>query len=62
MKRLLITGKVEIIHHVLVFGYRGHAPHASPGRMSATRMEEKRLTALLSRMGFPQILWVVADS
>lgn len=42
--------------------YRGHTPHASPGRMSAIRMEEKRLTALLSKMGFPQILWVVADS
>lgn len=42
--------------------YRGHTPHASPGRTSATRMEENRLTALLSKMGLPQILWVVADS
>lgn len=42
--------------------YRGHTPHASPGRTSAMRMEENRLMALLSKMGFPQILWVVADS
>ena len=42
--------------------YRGHTPQASPGRMSATRMEENRLTALLSKMDFPQILRVVADS
>lgn len=42
--------------------YRGHTPHASPGRMSAMRTEVNRLTALLSKMGFPQIRWVVADS
>lgn len=42
--------------------YRGHIPHASPGRMSAMRTEENRLTALLSKMGFPQIRRVVADS
>lgn len=42
--------------------YRGHTPQASPGRVRATRMEENKLTALLSKMGFPQILWAVADS
>lgn len=45
----------------LVSVYRGHAPQASPGRMSAMRTEENRLTALLSKMGFPQIHWVVAE-
>lgn len=49
-------------HSPLPAVYRGHSPQARPGSTSATSTEENRLTALLSRMGFPQIRCVVADS
>ena len=42
--------------------YCGQAPQARPGRMRATSREENRLTALLSRMGFPLMCRVVIDS